>query len=251
VADPFFLDVEPGQRFCLFHRASPQARYRGAILYLHPFAEELNKSRRMAAIQSRAFAAAGFDVLQIDLFGCGDSDGDLVDARWTLWLRDATAARAWLGRQGRGPFYLWGLRLGALLALELAAQMRPAAILLWHPELDGNAHMRHVMRLRLATGITSAAAPSVAGEQEHTEIGGYALSAALVRDIGQRALRHITLPPCPMHCYWISPGGAPARAGLAPAAWQAHGVQGQAFWTTGEIAECPALIAASTRALAA
>jgi alpha/beta superfamily hydrolase len=39
-------------------------------------AEELNKSRHVAAAQARAFAAAGYSVLQIDLYGCGDSSGD-------------------------------------------------------------------------------------------------------------------------------------------------------------------------------
>jgi len=37
----------------------------------------MNKSRRMAALQARVFAAMGFGVLQIDLFGCGDSRANL------------------------------------------------------------------------------------------------------------------------------------------------------------------------------
>lgn len=45
---------------------------RGSIVYIHPFAEEMNKSRRMAALQARALTLAGFAVLQLDLIGCGD-----------------------------------------------------------------------------------------------------------------------------------------------------------------------------------
>jgi hypothetical protein len=44
----FFLPVEPGQRFAIFHPAATP-KPRGAVLYAHPFAEEMNKSRRMAA----------------------------------------------------------------------------------------------------------------------------------------------------------------------------------------------------------
>ncbi len=54
----------------------------------------MNKSRRMAALQARAFAAMGFGVLQIDLFGCGDSSGDFSDARWDIWKQDLAIARA-------------------------------------------------------------------------------------------------------------------------------------------------------------
>ena len=32
----------------------------GALVFIHSFAEEMNKCRRMAALQSRAFADAGW-----------------------------------------------------------------------------------------------------------------------------------------------------------------------------------------------
>ena len=80
--ESFFLPIDEGrngQRFCLFHRAHGDVT-KGSILYIHPFAEEMNKSRRMAALQARALAKAGYAVLQLDLLGCGDSSGDFGDA---------------------------------------------------------------------------------------------------------------------------------------------------------------------------
>ena len=53
---PFFLPASGGQRYCLLHLPAPGQTSRGGIVYLHPFAEELNKSRRVAALQARAFA---------------------------------------------------------------------------------------------------------------------------------------------------------------------------------------------------
>ena len=119
-AEPFFLQADCGRRFCLYHAPQAEKECRGAFIYVHPFGEEMNKSRRMAALQARAFAAMGFGVLQIDLFGCGDSSGDFSDARWDIWKQDIAGARAWLAERVSAPISLWGLRLGALLALDFA-----------------------------------------------------------------------------------------------------------------------------------
>ena len=98
----FFLATGTGQRFCLFH--PPQgATPLGRVLYLHPFAEELNSTRRVVAGQARVLAQAGYGVLQIDLLGCGDSAGDFADATWAAWLDDAQAAHRWLAGHGHGP----------------------------------------------------------------------------------------------------------------------------------------------------
>ncbi|MGL5987461.1 MAG: CocE/NonD family hydrolase, partial [Burkholderiales bacterium] len=69
---------------------------RGIVVYAHPWAEEMNKSRRMAAEMARQMARSGFAVLQLDLAGCGDSDGDFADASWDAWLEDIDRAAAWL-----------------------------------------------------------------------------------------------------------------------------------------------------------
>lgn len=103
----FFLPCDLGQRFCIYH-AARNGQARGAIVYLHPFAEEMNKARRMAALQSRALAKAGFNVLQIDLLGCGDSSGDFADATWEAWQDDLVSGCSWLQAHNQGPLILWG-----------------------------------------------------------------------------------------------------------------------------------------------
>ena len=77
---PFYLRFTAGKRFCLLH--SPDRKAVGAVLYVHPLAEEMNRSRRMAALQARALAASGWVVLQDDFLGCGDRDADFGDADW-------------------------------------------------------------------------------------------------------------------------------------------------------------------------
>ena len=96
--EAFFLASTRGegdQGFCLFYPAQSHV-VRGLVLYIHPFAEEMNKSRRMAALQARAFAQAGYAVLQIDLHGCGDSAGDFGDATWEHWIDDVVQGCHWL-----------------------------------------------------------------------------------------------------------------------------------------------------------
>ena len=145
--EPFFFDARPGTRFSLYHAPNSQVAPRGAILYVHPFAEELNRTRRMAAQQSRAFAALGYAVLQIDLFGCGDSCGEFNAGRWQIWHDDLALAAEWLAERDSGPLTLWGLRLGGLLALDAAARLRPRCVLLWQPFMSGRACINQFLRL--------------------------------------------------------------------------------------------------------
>src|SRR6476620_4799246 len=151
-AEPFFLQTDRGRRFCLYHAPRAEKECRGAFIYVHPFGEEMNKSRRMAALQARAFAAMGFGVLQIDLFGCGDSSGEFVDARWAIWREDLAIAKKWLEQHVAAPVSLWGARLGGLLALDFASRVESTIekIILWQPVVSGELFLTQFLRLRLA-----------------------------------------------------------------------------------------------------
>ena len=151
-AEPFFLKTDLGKRFCLFHSPHPDSEPRGAFIYIHPFGDEMNKSRRMAAMQARAFASIGFGVLQIDLFGCGDSSGEFRDASWNIWKDDLSVAKKWIENRISCPISLWGLRLGALLALDFAKSSENTFdhIILWQPVINGESFLNQLLRLRMA-----------------------------------------------------------------------------------------------------
>lgn len=259
-AEAFFLASAPGERYCLYH--APAGACRGALVYLPPFAEEMNKSRRMAALQARALAAAGYGVLQIDLHGCGDSDGDFGDARWEQWHADVAAARAWLEARVGRPAGLWGLRLGALLALDHARGHRVPELLLWQPVLKGEAFLTQFLRLLVASGMLDEDAPA-AGTRElravlesgrALEVAGYTLAPELAAAIDALDAARLA-PACPVH--WFELVAADDRP-LPPAAlrvaqqWGGQAiikVAGPTFWSSQEIAECPALIAATCASL--
>ncbi len=264
--EPFLLDSPRGPLFCIYVSPADQAP-KGAVLYLHSFAEEMHKSRRMVALQARAMAAQGYAVLQIDLTGCGDSAGDFSDASWSVWLDDARLGHAWLFEKTAQPITLWGLRTGALLATDLAQRLQDVrSLLLWQPVSDGSLFLNQFLRIKLASEML-AEGQSRSGTKDllaqlqsgqGVEVGGNMLSPAMARELGSIKLAGMA-PKCPVT--WLEVG-AQASPGVTPAsqrivdAWTTNGipvqtrtVQGDPFWVTQEITECPALIDATQSCL--
>jgi exosortase A-associated hydrolase 2 len=267
-AEPFFLKSGSGQRFCLFHPSVGPCR--GAVLYIHPFAEEMNRSRRMAALQARALAALGYGVLQLDLHGCGDSSGDFGDARWEIWREDLALAAAWLRQRLDQPLTLWGLRLGALLALDYARSAADPvrALLLWQPVLNAATYLTQFLRLRMANALLDEGAGAPAGTDalrralqagDIIEVAGYDLHPALAAALDRLDPLEAMAPACAVH--WFEALGTsaqtlPAGAARVSAAWQRsgvdlhlHAVRCPPFWTTPEITECPDWLAATSAAM--
>lgn len=264
--EPFFLEGAHGPLFCIYLAPADSAPCAG-VLYLHPFAEEMHKSRRMAALQARAFARAGYAVLQIDLTGCGDSTGDFGDATWEAWQEDVRLAHAWLTGQAAGPITLWGLRIGASLALEVAPSLANCSrLLLWQPVLNGEQFLAQFLRIKLANEMMSEGRAQTDTQKlrakleagEPVEVGGYLLSPGMAQGLARLKLAELR-PPCPVE--WIEVS-AQTSDDIAPAgrraveAWREAGitvhpqtVHGESFWVTQEISECAALLAATMKVM--
>ena len=281
----FFLPSDSpdgGQRFCLYYppaTTSVSTFARGLVLYIHPFAEEINKARRMAALQSRAMAQAGYAVLQIDLLGCGDSSGDFGDATWQSWVSDVLQGCHWLRSQSNiqsagsdnVPLWLWGLRAGCLLAVEASGQLVEACnFLFWQPPSSGKPLLQQFLRLKVAGDMLGGQSKGVMESMRQqlaagspVEIAGYMLSSGLALGLEQAAL----VPPASLgagqRVEWFELSTR-ENAGLSPvsaktiAQWQQAGFRinnhiahGPAFWQTTEIRDAPALLAATTAALSA
>ena len=263
-AEPFFLQTDMGQRFCLFHPPHPGRECQGAILYVHPFGDEMNKTRRMAAIQARAFAAIGWGVLQIDLFGCGDSSGEFRDARWDIWKQDLAYARHWLENRITAPVSLWGLRLGALLALDFAQNEASVVdrIILWQPIISGETFLSQFLRLRTAGELLSTVpeekSTGTAMLRKHLErgetleIAGYELAPELANAIDGLRAAELAIGKSTVHWFEIisEPGRPMTPAGAKiTEKWKQmnvdlhiHLVPCQPFWATQEISECTELV---------
>ncbi len=273
--EAFFLPVpgdNPGQRFCIFHPAQG-AHAKGAVLYIHPFAEEMNKSRRMAALQSRALAAAGFAVLQIDLLGCGDSSGDIGDAGWQDWIDDVVRGALWLIEREQAPLWLWGLRMGCLLAAQAATQLpSDAHLVFWAPATSGKLLLQQFLRLKSAANLLAGGAKGQSQEPrqrlangESIEVAGYHIAPGLALGLEAALLAPPLRPPqqqaSSRRLEWFELSTRPNAeispvAAKALATWQDSGVatrgnvvEGPSFWQTTEIELAPALLAATVAAL--
>ncbi|MDK6078669.1 hydrolase 2, exosortase A system-associated [Massilia varians] len=267
-AEAFFLPLPGRQLFCLFHPAHGECR--GAVLYVPPFAEEMNRARRIAAQQARELAALGYGVLQPDLDGTGDSSGDFGDARWETWKDDLAACCAWLGERIAQPPLLWGLRLGALLALDYAqAAAHPLrALILWQPVASGQVYLTQFLRMRTLNAVLADSASEQTGTRAlraalqsgvTLEVGGYTLDPALAAAIDALTPLEGHTPPCPVHWFEMAAPGSralPPGAARAADAWrrrharlQVHAVDCPPFWAAGEGVAAPALLAATTALL--
>lgn len=240
-----------------------------AVLFLPPFAEEMNKSRRMFTLAAQALARRGIASMIVDLYGTGDSGGEFADARWETWCADVAAACTWLREHGGERIVLAGLRLGALLALDVAAVLPGVErVVLWQPVLAGDALVTQFLRADVVAQMLAQADARATTDAlrkrlqsgEIVEVAGYALAPDLVAAIESLKLESLARDSTPP-MDWIevvsdaSRGGAPAGLRVRQA-WQARGLRvthrlaaGPPFWSSVEIAVAPELVQATVSAL--
>ncbi len=257
------MPANRGTRLVLCHR--PAVPPRATVVFVHPFAEEMNKSRRMASLQARALADAGFLVVQVDLYGCGDSSGDFADAAWEDWVRDVVDVSRWAREGGEAPLILWGLRAGCLVAAEAVRELdATVGLIFWQPATLGRTVLQQFLRLKLAADMQAPGAKGVVdamrsrlGCGEPVEVAGYTLAPALAAGLDQARLDPVAraLPVA-----WIEVASH-AGASLLPASesvverWRQAGhhvettvVHGSSFWNSVEIEDVPALLSATVAA---
>ncbi|MBX9606015.1 MAG: hydrolase 2, exosortase A system-associated [Gammaproteobacteria bacterium] len=191
---PRYVDLAGRRLFCLCHAASGPRRRR--VLIAPPFAEELNKSRRLLALTARALAARGAEVWLPDLYGTGDSAGDAADARWDDWLADFAALDAQMAAAcGDVPAAYLAVRTGALLlAGAPLAGLAGARVLLWQPVLKGARFLEQFLRLKVMAAKLAGQALSqkdLDAELESEgvlEVAGYALARDFVHALRTASL---------------------------------------------------------------
>lgn len=181
---------------CLYRLIAPAAEVRGALVLVPPAAEEKKAAHRALVEATRAWAAAGWDCLHLDLRGTGDSAGAHAAAGWQTWLDDVAAALAFQrARYPDLPLTLVGLRLGATLAAAAATAAPVDHLVLLEPFTDGPAYLRQcrqrsALRAQLTAEEADAApapapgAPAPGTPAADTAAGfdfdGFAYSADLV-----------------------------------------------------------------------
>lgn len=265
---PVFLEGARGSLFAVYH--SPQVQTGRGVLFVPPFAEEMNKARRMLALQAGLLVEDGFAVLLLDLYGTGDSEGDFRDAEWATWIDDLGRGAEFLRRQGASELAVLGVRAGGLLALDALGQgaLKSSHVVLWNPVLNGRQWLTQFLRLRVAAGMFGGGGETVDGLKGQLkdagvlEVAGYELNADLGGTLDALNLENAPLP-AGLRMTWLELVGADDRPlslvarrtvdgwRQAGAEIEARTVTGDSFWATQEITVAPALLEATRLALSA
>jgi exosortase A-associated hydrolase 2 len=171
------------------------------------------------------------------------------------------------------PISLWGLRLGALLALDFAKDRTDSfdKIILWQPVINGESFLTQFLRLRLANEMLSRDNSTPKGSGTHAmrstlangetlEVAGYELAPELAAAIDSLKAAELVITRSPVH--WFEIVAEPDRPMTAAGArvvsgWKQDGVDlhvhlvpGLPFWATPEISECTELVSATTNVFA-
>jgi len=158
---PLFIPGQTGELFALYYPPASGGQPKKVFLHIPAFAEEMNKSRRMVALQARAFAQHGYGVLVMDLLGTGDSFGNFSEATWLIWQQDIDTAIRWIVKQVAESINLWSLRIGVLLAMDFVANSSAKIdkLICWQPVLNGETFVMQFLRLRVAAAMMDKNAP--------------------------------------------------------------------------------------------
>ncbi len=270
VMTPRFVKVNGRRLFCAhFHNPRVPPRFR--VLIAPPFAEELNKCRRILTLVSQRLAEQGCEVLFPDLFGTGDSAGDFRDASWKGWGEDWAALDEWLMQNSAAPrpAYLC-VRSGALLlsvARGLLNDFGRARIVLWQPVLECERFLRAFLRLRTVSDRLAGRAESMSEldarlrSGQSVEIAGYELSASMAAEMTSLTLDAAHLAGCAevrIMEFRSSPNPVmtPATSEFVDSLQREHieaigaAIECEQFWATRDVVAPGAALSATMLALA-
>jgi alpha-beta hydrolase superfamily lysophospholipase len=191
---PFYFGPDGKRLFGWLHEPAAQRRQGLGLLICNPFGFEEICAHRSLRRFAEAASAAGFPCLRFDLAGCGDSQGDELDADTPArWLHSVHTAIDTLKRAGGvSQVLVLGVRLGATLA-ALAAVERDdvAGLVAIAPVVGGRGYLRELKMLGQA-GLPPSGAPSDA-----LEAAGFLLTPETAAFMSQIDLRTEARRPAP------------------------------------------------------
>lgn len=240
-----------------------------AMVILSPFGEERKCAYRLLVRVARACAAQRVGVLRFDFSGTGESSGDHAEATAQQWVEDSCVALdAAVRLTGVDACCILGARLGANLAVRVAAARSASTLILVEPLLTGADFLRDLERRQqikamMGTGENgSSGAPDAASQWAAgtpVDFGGVEVGPRLAAELGEvdlgADLRRVQ-PGCAVHLLRVT------GARKFPASWQTAVEQaeqtpgGEAvilvdkpFWGQLEYYESPVVVDAVVRAL--
>lgn len=198
-AVPIGFKVNQSSCFGWFHAAGGSPRNVGVVM-CRPLGFESMCSYGAYTQLAEALADAGFDVIRFDYQGTGDSAGeDTEPDRVQCWIDSVTAATTELRRLSEViQVSLFGLRMGATLAVQAAMQLGGVqSMVMWAPCVTGRAFVRE-LRAASSSGLGPAAqAAAGAAEAEGIEGLGFFYSKQTLEELGLIDCQNPAVLPAP------------------------------------------------------
>lgn len=260
-----FIEGVKGRLFLVVR--VPRSGSRGVIVFVPPFGEEMNKSRRMMAETALLLAEEGFTSVIPDFFGTGDSEGEFSEATWSGWRGDLESVVDFTRREFGPLVGIVAIRLGCSLVHEylgIARLLSSLKVVFWAPVFNGSMFLREFLRLRVAAAMMSNRRETMAeltgrfSKGDSVEVAGYEVGPTLFNEISAvgppeklsasiASLRIVDLKPYPE-----SMDKSPSRIAqdALPGCLRDDRVTlisspGEPFWSAGEIVVNPEVIAST------
>jgi len=195
------MPTENGKCFVLEYLPAPNLLNNQSVLFIPPFGEENNNSRKMHSAIARNLANEGFSVFMIDLFGTGDSEGQFVDALWDDWLDNIKLLFENHLKQQFIKTNILATRLGALMLAGLFENERLPInkCLLLQPILKGKTFAKQLMRTKIAAMAFKGEKCTQNDLQQDLEfqglieISGYQISKSMLDKIKSKSINDALL----------------------------------------------------------
>ncbi len=183
-----------------------------------PIGSEYTRAHRTLRHLADGFAAAGIPAIRFDYHGAGNSPGDDLDpGRFAAWRANIrTAIEAARGGDDSLAVILAGVRLGATLAVQVAAELQVDTLVLWNPVAKGRVYARELQAMAAVAERNQCDVPGA------VESGGFVMSAETLAEVAQVDLGKVT--PKARRIVWLARDDAAIDASI-PEGWRAAGAE--------------------------
>ncbi len=191
---PFFFN---GNRLYGCYQAALGRAQDAVVVLCNAFGDESLRAHRAYRQLAIRLNRVGFPVMRFDYYGTGDSAGEDAEGTLTQWRLDTQAAVDEAKRRaGVSKVILAGLRLGASLAAQVAAQRQDVVKLaLWEPIVDGAAYLAELQEAHEHKLFYLASGAAATKSARPTELLGFAITSAMLDELQGFDLLKLTSKP--------------------------------------------------------
>tara|TARA_R110002049_G_scaffold147342_1_gene310155 strand:+ start:124754 stop:125497 length:744 start_codon:yes stop_codon:yes gene_type:complete len=234
-----------------------------AVILVPPFAEEMNRSKKMYVLCARLLANAGIHSLCFDFAGTGDSYGEWGDFDYSDWKQNLIDVYQF-AKKFASNISLITMRDGGLISLNLVKQndINIDKCVLWDPIDSGEVLIRQLIRMKIANAmagdlkkITTREVLDEIDKSGFLEVGGYHVSSDLIAAIkAEKIAEGIESVLGSTELHWMTTGKSNgnnalpiclSRLNLADNALEqlkVHSVNDVRFWMQQEVTISPFLL---------